>query len=568
MAPLQLGASSTPDAGSPASITDVSGPNGAFDMALGALFSTCPLPFPGETLPRPATSTEGDELKLVLGEDWTLDSTASPGEDDVACRPGVLAADSRDPRGGGLTLERDLEIWLSRVGRRAVTAQQDGPDRPLFAGDAEALIASRAPSDARSRAVDHLWAQPLETDPMAVGRQDFGAEPGAGRTPWSSSMEPMEPPSRPAPHHPAGASADEVDAETLLRELGPLANAVEIGGFGFPTMDRLVPAHVAEDPGRAAAPTASRDIRVVDAQSTAPDLRVGLLAALQRREFQGPRDPASQSASSGGSNGVKTVFEAEPDRGAAAELPVPAPRSERHTAPAVGLRRDSAGWAAVASFAPERADPEAVRTPAGPDTGPSNQRRDEPSRVEPGVVPEPRGDRSPSLPAVAGGDAAANGRGGTLGPDRSGSPGEMPAARTLSQEITPVAFARRPGRVTIDLRDDLGEIGRLRISFRGPSLRATIIPAEPALAARLEQELSGLHRSLEERGMADARVRIQPPGDPGAATGGGSAEPRGPDRQAPGDGRRESSGHEGGQRRQGRSRERPTPEQEQPGRWA
>lgn len=563
MAPLQLGASPTPDAGSPASTADVAGPDGAFEMALGALFSTSPLPFPGATPARPATSTEGDELKVVLGEDWTLDSTVSTGEEDGGSQPAGLAADSPDPM-GGLTLERDLELWLGRVGRRAVTPPQYGSDHLGCAGDAEALIASRAPTDARSRAVELLWALPPETDAVAVGLGSR-SDPAVNTAPRS---RPSETSGRPRPHHPAGPMADEVDAETLLRELGPMANAVEIGGFGFPTMDRLLPAIAAEDSRRAEAPAGVPHVRVVETPPPGPDLRVGLLAALHERESHGVRTPANQVAPPSGSEGAATGVEAEPDGGAAGEAPVPAQRPDRSPAAPVGPQRHSAGWAAVASFTPERAGPEPVRTPPTADAGPSNRRPDEALRADRVAVPEPRGDRSPSLPAIAGPDPAANGRGGALVPDRGGSPGEMPAARTGSQVITPVAVARRPDRVTIDLHDELGEVGRLRISFRGPSLRATIIPAEPALAARLEQELSGLHRSLEERGMADARVRIQPPGDPGAAPGGGGAEPRGPERQAPGEGRRDSPGHEGGQRRQGRSRERPTPEQEQPGRWA
>lgn len=574
MAPLQLGASPTPDAGSPASITDVAGTDGAFETALGALISIAPLPFPGRTPPCPATSTEGDELKLVLGEDWTPDPAVSGSEDSGAARPGVLVANNPDPT-GGLSLERDLEIWLCRVGRRSVTPQQDGPVRTLFARDAEALIASRAPSDARSQAVEHLWAPRFETHAPVVGRLDFGAQPGADSMPPNGSVKPTEAASRPGPHHSAGAGADEVDAETLLRELGPVANAVEIGGFGFPTMDRVLPASTAADTGRAAPAVSpyTREIHVqevqgADAPSTARDRRVGLLAAFQQRESHGSRDPVRQSAPSGASEALKSVFEAKPDRDQARELPVPAQRADLNATPAVGPQRDRGGRAAIVPFPPERAGLEAARTPTGPEVGPPNRRPDEPSWAEREVVPEPRGDRSPSLPAVAGSDATANGRGGTLGLDRTGGPGGMPPARTLSQETTSVAFARRPDRVTIHLRDDLGVVGRLRISFRGPSLRATIIPVEPALAARLEQELSGLHRSLEERGVADARVRIQPPGDPGAAPGGGGAESRGPERHAPGEGRRESPGHEGGQRRQGRSRERPIPEPEQPGRWA
>ncbi len=563
MAPLQLGASPTPDAGSPASTADLSGPDGAFEMTLGALFSTSPLPLPGATPARPATSTEGDELTLVLGEDWSLDSTESTGEDDGASQPGLPAADKPDPT-GGLTLERDLEIWLSRVGRRAATPQHDGPDRLLFAEDAEALIGSRVPSDARSRAMEHLWAPPPEADAVALGRLDFRPDPAADRTPRSGSSETS---GRPGPHHPAGAMADEVDAETLLRELGPVANAVEIGGFGFPTMDRFPPAIAAEDSRRADAPAAAPHVRRIDAPPPGPELRVGLLAALHQRESHGVRNPATQAAAPGGAEGAATVVEAEPE-GTAGDSPASAQRHDRSPVPPPGPRRDSAGWATVASFGPERAGPEPVSAPPSADARPANRRPDQVWRAERWSVPEPQSERSPSLPAIAGADPPANSRSSALVPDRGGSAGETPAARTVSQVITPAAVARRPDRVTIDLHDDLGEVGRLRISFRGPSLRATIIPAEPALAARLEQELPGLHRSLEERGMVDARVRIQPPGDPGAATGGGSAEPRGPDRQAPGEGRRESPGHEGGQRRQGRPRERPTPEQEQPGRWA
>ncbi|MEZ4588861.1 MAG: hypothetical protein R2909_21010 [Gemmatimonadales bacterium] len=80
----------------------------------------------------------------------------------------------------------------------------------------------------------------------------------------------------------------------------------------------------------------------------------------------------------------------------------------------------------------------------------------------------------------------------------------MATARTFEPRPAP-----RADRVTVDLADDLGDIGRLRLSVHGPSLRATIVPATREVGGQLESGMRELTRTLAERGFSDARVTVQ-----------------------------------------------------------
>jgi hypothetical protein len=140
--------------------------------------------------------------------------------------------------------------------------------------------------------------------------------------------------------------------------------------------------------------------------------------------------------------------------------------------------------------------------------------------------------------------------------------------------------APRPGHVTVDLGDQFGGVGRLRLSIKGPSLRATIVPSDPGLATRLDAGLQDLTQSLRDRGFSDSRVAVRAPavetvitpvptGREGVALGrqpeiatGTTAE-----RGASG-GRHDPEQHDPGRRHGGQRRERPGGERQQRGRWA
>ncbi|MEO8453004.1 MAG: hypothetical protein ABI647_24655, partial [Gemmatimonadota bacterium] len=71
-----------------------------------------------------------------------------------------------------------------------------------------------------------------------------------------------------------------------------------------------------------------------------------------------------------------------------------------------------------------------------------------------------------------------------------------------------VAGMGRRDQVIVQLADDLG---RIRVSVRGETVRATIMPNDGALATRLTAEARSLERSLSEQGFRDARVSVQAP---------------------------------------------------------
>jgi hypothetical protein len=142
----------------------------------------------------------------------------------------------------------------------------------------------------------------------------------------------------------------------------------------------------------------------------------------------------------------------------------------------------------------------------------------------------------------------------------------------------PARALPRMDQVTVDLKDEAGDHGRLRLTVQGSSLRATILPNDPELATRLNDGLRELRQNLSDQGFAAPRISVQAPraGDavPGLAPVGRDASPvrlesTGTDRQSSSDSRRDPSQQSAEQRRQGgRSPDRQTPGRQQRGRWA
>lgn len=85
------------------------------------------------------------------------------------------------------------------------------------------------------------------------------------------------------------------------------------------------------------------------------------------------------------------------------------------------------------------------------------------------------------------------------------------------EQAAPVALdpgermARRVDSLMLDLKDDQGDYGRLKVSVSGTNVRATIMPNDQSMADRLNVEIRQLHQSLTERGFPEPKVTVQNP---------------------------------------------------------
>jgi hypothetical protein len=95
-----------------------------------------------------------------------------------------------------------------------------------------------------------------------------------------------------------------------------------------------------------------------------------------------------------------------------------------------------------------------------------------------------------------------------------------PALRAWEAQLEGTAAPGEP--ISLRFEDADGASGTLRLRVQGEALRATLVTADPVLAARLERDLGGLRQSLIDRGFTDARVQVAHA--PAASTGGRSAE--------------------------------------------
>ncbi|MFN8588912.1 MAG: hypothetical protein U0704_14045 [Candidatus Eisenbacteria bacterium] len=95
---------------------------------------------------------------------------------------------------------------------------------------------------------------------------------------------------------------------------------------------------------------------------------------------------------------------------------------------------------------------------------------------------------------------------------------------------------RAADQVTLQFRGENGLEGRLRISVRGDSVRASILSSHDGTLQRAGGEVGALKRALAEQGFTDAKVSVQ---DTRALSGAGA-------------GRESQSGEE---RRQGEPRQ-------------
>ncbi len=116
-----------------------------------------------------------------------------------------------------------------------------------------------------------------------------------------------------------------------------------------------------------------------------------------------------------------------------------------------------------------------------------------PTPEKPTPVAPPHAALAGVTPHVARADAPAPAVGGVAGP--APLPPEKPQAAV-------------PTTATVAFDNGEGLEGRLRVSLRGDTLRATIQVPDVAAAERIEQDLGGLTRALRAHGFEEARLTI------------------------------------------------------------
>ena len=128
-------------------------------------------------------------------------------------------------------------------------------------------------------------------------------------------------------------------------------------------------------------------------------------------------------------------------------------------------------------------------------------------------------------------------------------------------------IARRVDSLLLDLKDEQGDYGKLRVTVAGPNVRATIMPTDPSMADRLNVEIRQLHQTLQERGFPEAKLTVQNPAaselprwNPLAreTVAGAAAEQRSANPQGPEDDRRDR--WNGSREQQERQEQDATPE--------
>lgn len=238
-----------------------------------------------------------------------------------------------------------------------------------------------------------------------------------------------------------------LDPDALLARYQARHPAVEIGGFAFP-LD--LPETVAEE---AVAPPTGRG-RAESAEVSAYErLRSQVLGGQGEGHAGSRRHPGAEG------NGRESGGQAAEQRAVAATRALDDLRVARAPAP---LAEPAAG-------AVRRETGEAVLL-AAPTTAPQSVDSDGPE-----IVPVAR---------PAAGPAPAD-------------PGDR--------------IARRVEHLMLNIADEQGDYGRLKVSVTGTSVRATIMPNDPALAERLTVDLRQLRQQLGDRGFADATVTVQAP---------------------------------------------------------
>ncbi len=461
-----------------------------FDVTLGVAIASA-IPAPPPVVAEPL-------LELLLDGDWLPDE---PSETEGSGRPVTGAAVGDQGReaapttasGEPMVLEKNLDSWLAAFGRRerqVRTADDTDIDPNSVQLDEPALVPAASP-DRLTTIVPSIGVGTA----IAADNQTAAATTGPREAPTRNLTEASWAGRRMFDGE-DGLPDGLIDAETLLRTRRAYEPAVEVGGFGFPTLpdspdagvmldggdprsrlpladsaladgtpDPTVPVGRAALGARLEAPTAAADLLSVSRQAAAPDPRVSEIIAI--RTLEGAKHQASGAAEPG----LELVG--------------------RH--PAIRSR-------------------EGEQAPAGQSRSDSPPRDDSRFRGEPSAMPgdgpvrrRPGSEPSAEPPAGSGQVAAAP------QPARGERSKAVDGPVALAQPTAFDRIARRIDHLTLDLKDDAGDYGRLRVSVSGPLVRATIMPNDPAMADRLNLEIRQLKTSLEERGFPEPKLTVLAP---------------------------------------------------------
>lgn len=455
-APIAMAVPAPADSALPQAMPQADGDDGGFGATLGAALAAQA----GQLAPIVPEPVAADSLlDLLTDGQWQpdlpaeADSDAPPAEEPATPAP---AEGSHDVP--VVPLEKSLANWFATVGRR---------------GQGERLFAPISDDPAE---VD------LESEPVAAGPADpdpAAAEPGPG----------------------PGETA------ALILLTAPAAAAAAGEPRVSPSNTGDSPAEGADD-GPADHPAAAP--RAGAAEAPRIGAQAGHRSAGLPERPEGPRQPVVEIA--GFSFPDPTADGG--DRGADARPEQQAPewvarvRDLKTSGEDGAMAREAVRRATAAASRPGDGPPKAaaeLRPAAPPPRDGGRSRRDvaAPGDTTPVLRTEHRsGDGVPrTAPVQVGGNRPLV--------DTAGSPAVDQAA--------PVALdpgermARRVDSLMLDLKDDQGDYGRLKVSVSGTNVRATIMPNDQSMADRLNVEIRQLHQSLTERGFPEPKVTVQNP---------------------------------------------------------
>ncbi len=439
-----------------------------FEMALGAaVLASAPPPVAVPLEPAPPL------LTLLLEGEWTLEPAV---DGDDAATTTEAPANGEDAEAPLIPLEKGLADWFAKCGRQdhrlslegtdgdhavddeSLALDSDGAD-PILPAEVEPAAARFEPSVrsiepylevASSVAGLTVRHEPIPTDP--VGDETATTDLPAPLVSSTAAPGPFAAGSR----SPGRPSADQgFDPATLLALRTMHEPIVEIGGFAFPV-----------EPDTVLTPAPAPPAGAVDGAESLLD----------------PMAPPAAGASS---------FAAAVIRDAADRLNGGAANEESPVRPGRFAPVESIEAARVVAVSTRGEDGRAGADSQRPGPGlelPKRRTADGADVQAPATAP------IRIEPSVDDGSPPADVR---------------PAAVTTAESEQRIA--RRVDSLMLDLRDEQGDYGRLRVSVSGPTVRATILPNDPGLADRLNVGIRELRQALEERGFTDSRLNVQQP---------------------------------------------------------
>jgi hypothetical protein len=330
-------------------------------------------------------------------------------------------------------------------------------------------------------AAGSVWQQQGPVADLPVPQADPGVVPDA--MPRSDGSDnPAQPDSKPIvlPDIPGAlVQQSEADATELIKRLAPFHRAIEIGGFTFPS---------GVEPDRPVSLPAGGVVPTIQPRAPEPADQPSLPIRIQSLPLSGGLDFGSGNSS--GSGGSKHSNDDHPPPRLPPIAPAPLQTEGRLSDLLIRARRETSGSSRPASTEKPKQAPPPEKDP----------------------TPRMQASESKPAPATPSAPAAVEPTGGTgpTGPKRSAIIAEAPTGKATALDPPPAA-PRRIDHVMVDLKDDTGDHGRLRLALSGSTVRATILPNDPELADRLTAGIRELRQSLEDHGFPEPRVTVQLP---------------------------------------------------------